>query len=470
MGVGHLSIGIGQGAAQVYQQSPAIAQFGQILAQQKAKRDADRAYLANELASVQPAGLRNDADRSQFFNQYSQIKQQAIDADNIRDPLKRAMAIANVRQGMMGLSSYVDRSKKQAVEEAGFAKAYMANPDAWTDEAIKQYRDTKERAVADPSLLTDFTSLQRAVDGSKIDAQHKAIDDSLLKQSVWGTPVIQNTTVAGKKAAFITNSREVDPTQRYEAYLHAATVDPHTRQFYRQNYPENFKNNDPQTALALSVKQYADSRGPVQEHTAPQEKVGQQPDLWYDHYNYSLKHPKDGSNAQPGQPQAINIPYAGTGVVHAPNYVPLSVPNKNFAGAIGVNMSTGKPEPSLASSDSYSIVGAGDFPVSKNTGQIAQPNWVQQHPNDVVYKRMVHVQQKDPSNPLETTDHLIPYDNLPKNVANQKDVRIALSGFNKTPVYGEQEKPTPDQFNSQWAKLPKGGSLIGPDGVKYTKR
>lgn len=29
---------------------------------------------------------------------------------------------------------------------------------------------------------------------------------------------------------------------------------------------------------------------------------------------------------------------------------------------------------------------------------------------------------------------------------------------------------TPEQFNQQWAKLPKGGKLIGPDGVEYTKK
>jgi len=73
-------------------------------------------------------------------------------------------------------------------------------------------------------------------------------------------------------------------------------------------------------------------------------------------------------------------------------------------------------------------------------GTIAQPEFIKNNPNAVEYKRMVHVQQKDPLNPdAPVINHLVPYENLPKNVANQKDVRTALSGLNKTPVYGQQQ-------------------------------
>lgn len=37
-------------------------------------------------------------------------------------------------------------------------------------------------------------------------------------------------------------------------------------------------------------------------------------------------------------------------------------------------------------------------------------------------------------------------------------------------AFGGQGKITPEQFNQQWSKLPKGGKLVGPDGVEYTKQ
>lgn len=34
----------------------------------------------------------------------------------------------------------------------------------------------------------------------------------------------------------------------------------------------------------------------------------------------------------------------------------------------------------------------------------------------------------------------------------------------------DSAKPSPEQFNTQWSKLPKGASLMGPDGKMYTKQ
>ena len=64
-GVGQLDIGIGQGAAQVFNPNPAIQQYAQNLAENKAKHEAEVKQLGDELAKgYDPAGLRNDVDKS----------------------------------------------------------------------------------------------------------------------------------------------------------------------------------------------------------------------------------------------------------------------------------------------------------------------------------------------------------------------------------------------------------------------
>lgn len=53
-------------------------------------------------------------------------------------------------------------------------------------------------------------------------------------------------------------------------------------------------------------------------------------------------------------------------------------------------------------------------------------------------------------------------------------VRIIDEGVAGLPKRGavveETVTITPEQFNAQWSKLPKGGKLMGPDGVEYTKK
>ena len=106
----------------------------------------------------------------------------------------------------------------------------------------------------------------------------------------------------------------------------------------------------------LTVGQDGSLQTGVSEKTKPEFKPNYAPDKFYAHYDYRLANPAGGPQV-PNTPQPMTIPYAGTGVVHAPNYVPVSLPSKNFAGATGINLQTGKPEKSLGSSDDYSIVG-----------------------------------------------------------------------------------------------------------------
>lgn len=301
VGTGHLDIGEGLGGAQVFGHTPAIAQLGQMLAQRKAKEDADNKYLAEQLTSVKPDGLRNDADRANFFDKYSKVKQLAIDAENEKDPKRRALDIANVRQSIMDLNSYVDESKKQAAKENLFAQAYMTNPTAFSDQAIAAHRKSIQSAVDSPDVVKDYTQLARQVDATKIEQEQAKREQELLKLQQWGTPTIKNTTVAGRKGSFIYNSREVPKDVLYEDALHRATADPNFDRFLQQAYPDAYQGKDRVTGRALAVKTYIDSRPEVAEYSKPEEKQSLAPqrpswlEEWYlSHYGVPLN-PNSGA-------------------------------------------------------------------------------------------------------------------------------------------------------------------------------
>ncbi len=138
------------------------------------------------------------------------------------------------------------------------------------------------------------------------------------------------------------------------------------------------------------------------------------------------------------------IPYLnGKARVDVPDYVPLSIPKKNFAGSPAYNLTDGKRVPSLESSGDYAIIGVGSFPFvksgSKVSGEIAQPNFVRDHPNDVEYLPMVHVKSPQTSD-TEQQDFIIDFDRLPENVKNSKAVKQAVGGIGRKQVAAPTQK------------------------------
>lgn len=151
-----------------------------------------------------------------------------------------------------------------------------------------------------------------------------------------------------------------------------------------------------------------------------------------------------GENNPGYAPVDMNIPYlGGKANVNASNYVPISVPNKNFAGVPAYSLTGGKPVKALESSGDYSVVGVGNFPFVnnkyKNAGTIAQPGFSEKNPDGVDQKPMVHVQKKDSEGSLE--DFLIPYDKLPENIKNSKPVKQALSKFRPASAQSPAQVP-----------------------------
>lgn len=481
----HLNISPGVGEASYWDPNGAIKSFTDMLAYKKAEQAKKDQDLINQASQLKPEAIR-DADREDYINKYNDWKQTQIAANQLpNNSRQRLDQLATAQSKYNDLNRFIYESKKEASNEHGVSNMLLQNPHLFSDDAHGQIIKSMQSPMSNSGFIpgNNYNQLERYIDHSKVDEGFDAAYKEQLKQQEWSNPIqSQGRDKQGNKTGVVVhNERQIEPEDVLSTAAHMYTLSPDIRASIDKRYP-NIEGKSPQETMMLRLRQNAIDRGDltvgangqlqpgVSEKTKPEFKANYKPDNFYEHYWFKQAHKDDAG--VPNAPQAINIPFAGGGVVHAPNYVPLSLPNKNFAGAIGVNLENGHPEKALNSSDSYSIVGAGDFPVSKYTGQVAQPDWAAKHPDAVIYKRMVHVQQKSTDGQDIISSHLIPYENLPKNVANQKDVRTALSGFNKTPVYGGQttQKTTPQDFDSQWAKIPKGGTLVGPDGVTYTKR
>lgn len=489
---GKLNIGINEGDATVWNPQPAIQQFTNLLAQRQAKQQQEQAEIAKELASVRPDGLRNDADREAFFKQYQDIKNQGIAAQYERDPMKKAMAKAQVRQGMLNLQDYVNRSKQAGQRDNAFLTT-ASNPETrhkLTDDSVTKGIANTKLALTDPNYQSDYTFLQRQVDHNKINDEFQKLNDYNLKQTQWSDPIqSQGVDRQGNKTGVVVyNQRQLTPDQILANQAHLYDVNDDVKESLEQRYG-NIQGSTPAETKMMRIRQNAIDRGDLKlgangelqsnliEKSKPTFKPDREPDRFYEHYNY--EHRND--NTSPVAPQNINLPYnGGKANVNVQNYVPLSLPSKNFAGQAAYDLSNGRQIPSLESSDAYSVVGVGNFPFIKKgygklDGTIAQPSFENRNPNDISQRPMVHVQKKLP-NGEGVEDYLVDYNKLPENIKNSKPVKQALAKFkpseNATQTVNQPKVSLPKQISSdaEYKALPKGSQYIAPDGKVYTKK
>jgi len=268
MGVGNLLIGENQGAAQLFGHNPAIQQFGEMLAQRKAKQEQDNKVLNDYLStSYDPGSLRNEADKTVYLKKYQDIKQQAIDAENERDETKKALKISEIRQQIGNLSAYAEGSKKQGLFERGSAAVELGkNPDHYEDESVKRFKDGLEKNWDDPNIIKNFSDIERRVDPNKLQAEYEKYKKDNIEPTQWGNPV-QTSVLSfdGKKKAIFQQNRGVPidgDNGAYETFLHKVTADPNWKKGLKDMYPD-VNTGNPQADLALRARKYMHDQGDV---------------------------------------------------------------------------------------------------------------------------------------------------------------------------------------------------------------
>lgn len=462
----NLSIGFGQGEASVFNPAQTVQNFANVLAQQKQQRAAEQQQLAAEFGKASPNGIR-DPDRQGYMDKYSALQDLGRQKINERDPYKKALLQDQIDSEFQDLGDYTSRSKQFGANEQSFGNQLLSDQfrNQYSDNAVNQAIASRQLAMTDPNHIKDFNTLQRQVNGDQVLDRFKKNDDDVYNGTKYNTdlqgrpisPLMQRVTSGNRTGSIFTNQKVIDPSQQALRYGMEFDANKQVPLYLRQAYPQLSQQYPDNTAFKQAVIPQLVHDRPINR----QEKPGdvkfddKEPvDNFYAHYNYELQHPKDGGVVA-SAPQQQDLQFGnnvGT-ATHSPNYVPMSLSKKNFAGAPSIDMKTGKPIGSLNSSDDYSIVGAGDFPVIKQgysmgqakAGALVTKDMAASHPEAIEYRRKLHVRQSEPGG--DVVDHLIPYESIPRNVANQKDVKKALAGFNNTPVYNHQGTANKNPLN-----------------------
>lgn len=301
---GRLNIGIGEGAATVWNPQQAVQNFNNIIQTRQAKQAAEQAELAKELASVKMDGLRNDADRQSFLTKYQDLKNQAIIAQQQRDPMKKAMAKAQIQQGLLGLQDYVGRSK-QAGQRDNSILSSLSDPmkrHNYTDDSVTQAIGNTKLALDDPNYKPDYTFLNRQVDHNKINDEFTKANKLALTQSQWSNPIESTDKQGNKNGVVIYNQRQLTPEQLLANHAHMYDTDDDIKQSLEQRYPDVKGANANETKM-LRIRQNAldrgdlvqDANGALQtaivEKSRPTFKPDRAPDLYYEHRDYAQANP-----------------------------------------------------------------------------------------------------------------------------------------------------------------------------------
>lgn len=259
MGVGRLDIGEGIGGAQVFNPMTAIQQYGQMLQQRQAKHDTEVKQLGDELAKgYDPAGLRNDADRKEYIKQYGGIRDDAIAIENEKDPTKKALGLAQIRQRLSDLGAFSEGSKKYATTiEQPLAKEHALHPYSVSDDTFKKLMDGNQRVWNDPANIKSWADVERGVDPNKEEAEYQKANENLSKShpATYGPETIRyGESVFGRKTATGTSNRIIPYHDLLETQSHRATADLDYQKSLANRYGA-IKDPNPQVQLAKRVAQ-----------------------------------------------------------------------------------------------------------------------------------------------------------------------------------------------------------------------
>ena len=462
------------GQAQVYNQTQnAVNQYARTLQQQQLQRERESKALSDELSKVKVDGIRQP-DIPEFTTKYQEAKDIFAKRIATRDNAERIKLDLDLKTKMLELNLIAEDSKELArgIRQINNILIDPTKRDGFTDDAVTRIQKSNGLSRNDPNFIRDFTTLEQQVDLSAIMKELDNRDKNIIGQAQW----VQSSeagTQGNRKGVNVFDMRQADPKQQAIEYASFFDTSPKFRNAIRKMYPQFSKlPNDELKAMAIP------------------ELVSQRPKVEYGKPNF--KEDRDdralniaerrenrlasgeGGGGSP-VPQNIPVPYAdGTASVDANGYIGISIPDKNFVGSPAIDMETGETIKALESSDKYSIVGVGNFPIisskkftfnGKNLhNTLSQPSFQEKNPSAITHKPFLHVRKTKPlkSGGTKTFDYLIPYDKMAMNIKNTKAVSDALGNF--VPANGQanatQSKPTSGAMSdSDYQKFLKANGL-----------
>ena len=313
MGVGHLNIAQGTGDATVWNTQPAIQSYVNLLAQQKAQRQAENDVITNQLASVKTNGLR-DADVPDYQTKYNDWKNTVIGANNLpKNSPERLSKLAEAQNKYDNINAFIAKSKQAGADHKQIGNMLLQDSfrHQFKDDAVDKYVKSDNLPMSDSNFINDPNTLERQPDNAKVDDKFDKIGSGILKQSEWSNPIQSagKDKQGNKTGTVVYNERKVDPVDLFHAYATQYDFDKDVKKSLQDRYPQIQGANDQETK-ALRLKQLMVDRDEVEglsEKTKPTFKPDKT-DNYYAHYDYA--HPNGaggGEQLTPAQTLITNM-------------------------------------------------------------------------------------------------------------------------------------------------------------------
>lgn len=373
---------IGKGGAQILDTTSGAQQgFAQILARQQAQRQQELKQLTDQQVLLKPDGLRNDADRQDFFKQAQDWKQKAIDASNETNPYKKSLLKSQADQAYLQAQDLVNRSKQQAVKDNQFQQFAMNNATRHqlTDDAVAKGLANANTGVNSPGLINDYSILQRAPDIAAFEKRVKDLNENRLNNTQENYKLGPLTAVGNTKQTPITKYKQADAQTQALDYLNEATINPEFANVLQHKYPQIYQGAQTEQQMheahALASAQlvkdnplYKDMGTTFSKQDTSETDV-ERLALFKQEQLYRQQHPSYGQ-AQSGQPLPFEHNYVAPiqkgGLPAIQKILSLASPTQFREGE--------KPIPTLGSDGMYKIDVPDQTDLKKNGNDIIKAN------------------------------------------------------------------------------------------------
>ncbi len=280
--------GTGKGSAQVIDTtSGAQQQFGQILARQQAQRQQELKQLTDQQAQLKPDGLRNDADRQDFFNQVNDWRNKSIAAINERDPYKKSLAQSEANQAYMGAQQTAAKSKQAYANEQAFGNQLLQPTfrDHYSDDTVNNFSKNRLLGVNDKNYVSDFNTYEQVADHAKALADLDKMNQQGIKSGTWDNGVYTKSIdpVTGQQVTNTKYTQTYAPEDRVKDLSMAYDMNKNLKKTLLDIYPQFSKNPDgtPNTTLTPDqikqgiIQQYIKDSGEQSLSGNPQQKTAE---------------------------------------------------------------------------------------------------------------------------------------------------------------------------------------------------
>lgn len=453
----------GKGGAYVIQGNPALDQLKQQYAQQQQQRAQDEKDFTNELAKLNFNGAR-DADLNPLQRDYSGILNTFQQYRATKGPNERAQLGLALKQ-QQNQFMYRTQLSKEANTDFHSDAALAHNPNIELDPTY--YSDMKRRAATstfDPAYDTikDNSPNWIVPKADMLGARKKILDASTtdLDQK------IERRNINGIDTLVTSDGKKLDTAK----LAHNVAAEMQGDRGFKNRVMRDY--GSPENYIAQTIADTKDDYGykdKVNAHEFPQ-----RPTRFTAEQEWFLR--KYGVPYNPNTGAAAN---------NAPTYFQdLSERIRTEGKPQGQQGALAELNQNIGQNPEYLHGLAYDWSNPKAV-KIIVPAKYKYDPKSVedgvpnsgrVIVKPAYSTVLDSTNPDQWTAG---FSRIYKDITGDASAvpTKAMTIYGKGHVPGgqsslnpRQPKTTPDSFNAQWAKLPKGGTLVGPDGVTYTKK